>query len=155
MDIFLQLLTDWGYFGMFLSAFLAGTILPFSSEAVLLACVGLGLDPIWSTIATTAGNVFRWTYLLLDRPSWKNGMDRKIPWSNSETNGTCYPIYTWKGSMDGIILFFACSRRCNFNCIRIDESSYWDCYYFNEHRKAGSLRYISSSNSWYYQPFLK
>lgn len=42
---------------MFLSAFLAGTILPFSSEAVLLACVGLGLDPIWSTIATTAGNV--------------------------------------------------------------------------------------------------
>ena len=57
MDIFLQLLTDWGYFGMFLSAFLAGTILPFSSEAVLLACVGLGLDPIWSTIATTAGNV--------------------------------------------------------------------------------------------------
>ena len=57
MDIFLQLLTDWGYFGMFLSAFLAGTILPFSSEAVLLACVGLGLDPVWSTIATTAGNV--------------------------------------------------------------------------------------------------
>lgn len=42
---------------MFLSAFLAGTILPFSSEAVLLACVGLGLDPVWSTIATTAGNV--------------------------------------------------------------------------------------------------
>ena len=46
MDTFLQLLTDWGYFGMFLSAFLAGTILPFSSEAVLLACVGLGLDPV-------------------------------------------------------------------------------------------------------------
>ena len=44
MDAFLQLLTDWGYAGMFISAFLAGTILPFSSEAVLLACVGLGLD---------------------------------------------------------------------------------------------------------------
>lgn len=55
MDTFLQLLTEWGYIGMFLSAFLAGTILPFSSEAVLLACVGLGLDPIWSTISTTAG----------------------------------------------------------------------------------------------------
>lgn len=49
-------MTDWGYWGMFLSAFLAGTILPFSSEAVLLACVGLGLDPVWSTLATTAGN---------------------------------------------------------------------------------------------------
>ena len=41
---------------MFISAFLAGTVLPFSSEAVLLACVGLGLDPVWSTVSTTAGN---------------------------------------------------------------------------------------------------
>lgn len=56
MDAFIQLLTDWGYAGMFLSAFLAGTILPFSSEAVLLACIGLGLDPVASTLATTAGN---------------------------------------------------------------------------------------------------
>lgn len=56
MDAFIQFMTDWGYWGMFLSAFLAGTILPFSSEAVLLTCVGLGLDPVWSTLATTAGN---------------------------------------------------------------------------------------------------
>ncbi len=56
MDAFIQLLTEWGYAGMFLSAFLAGTILPFSSEAVLLACIGLGLDPVASTLATTAGN---------------------------------------------------------------------------------------------------
>lgn len=56
MDAFLQLLTEWGYIGMFISAFLAGTVLPFSSEAVLLACVGLGLDPVWSTVSTTAGN---------------------------------------------------------------------------------------------------
>lgn len=56
MDAFIQFMTDWGYWGMFISAFLAGTILPFSSEAVLLACIGLGLDPILSTLATTAGN---------------------------------------------------------------------------------------------------
>ena len=42
---------------MFLSAFLAGTVLPFSSEAVLLACVGCGLDPVMSVLSTTAGNV--------------------------------------------------------------------------------------------------
>lgn len=52
----LQFLTEWGYWGMFISAFLAGTVLPFSSEAVLLACIGLGLDPILSTLSTTAGN---------------------------------------------------------------------------------------------------
>ena len=56
MDAFIQFLTEWGYWGMFLSAFLSGTILPFSSEAVMLACVGLGLDPVLSTLATTAGN---------------------------------------------------------------------------------------------------
>lgn len=56
MDAFIQFLTEWGYWGMFLSAFLAGTILPFSSEAVMLASVGLGLDPVLSTLATTAGN---------------------------------------------------------------------------------------------------
>lgn len=56
MDAFLQFLVDWGYWGMFISAFLAGTVLPFSSEAVLLACIGLGLDPMLSTLATTAGN---------------------------------------------------------------------------------------------------
>ena len=42
---------------MFVSAFLAGTVLPFSSEAVLLACIGLGLDPILSIVATAAGNI--------------------------------------------------------------------------------------------------
>ena len=57
MDGFIQFLIDWGYGGMFLSAFLAGTVLPFSSEVVLLACVALGLDPVWSTLATTSGNV--------------------------------------------------------------------------------------------------
>lgn len=56
MDAFLAGLTEWGYLGMFVSAFLAGTVLPFSSEAVLVACVGLGLDPVLSTLSTTAGN---------------------------------------------------------------------------------------------------
>ena len=56
MDAFIAFLTEWGYWGMFLCAFLSGTILPFSSEAVVLACVGLGLDPVLSTLATTAGN---------------------------------------------------------------------------------------------------
>lgn len=56
MDALIQFLIDWGYWGMFISAFLAGTILPFSSEVVLLACIGLGLDPIASTLSTTAGN---------------------------------------------------------------------------------------------------
>ena len=56
MDTIVHLLTEWGYIGMFISAFWAGTILPFCSEAVLIACVGLGLDPVLSVLSTTAGN---------------------------------------------------------------------------------------------------
>lgn len=62
MDAFLSFLSDWGYWGMFLSAFLAGTVLPFSSEAVLLACIGCGLDPTLSVLSTTLGNALGgWT----------------------------------------------------------------------------------------------
>ncbi|WP_300726510.1 YqaA family protein [uncultured Bacteroides sp.] len=57
MDAFLQLLAEWGYLGMFISAFLAGTILPFSSEAVLLTCISLGLDPLLSVSSTAIGNI--------------------------------------------------------------------------------------------------
>lgn len=57
MDAFVQLLTEWGYWGMFVAAFLAGSVLPFSSETVLVACIGLGLDPVSATLWATAGNV--------------------------------------------------------------------------------------------------
>ena len=40
MDAILQFLIDWGYWGLFLGSFIAGSVLPFSSEAVLAACVG-------------------------------------------------------------------------------------------------------------------
>ncbi len=59
MDTFLTFLIQWGYLGMFLAALLAGTIVPFSSEAVLAALVhpATGLDPILCILAATAGNM--------------------------------------------------------------------------------------------------
>lgn len=57
MDAILQFLIDWGYLGMFLSALIAGTVLPFSSEAVLVALISMGLEPIGCIVAATAGNM--------------------------------------------------------------------------------------------------
>lgn len=57
MDTILEFLIDWGYIGMFLSALIAGTVVPFSSEAVLATCVTMGLDPILSVLVATAGNM--------------------------------------------------------------------------------------------------
>lgn len=59
MDAFIDFLIHWGYLGMFLAALLAGTIVPFSSEAVLFALVhpSTGLDPFMCVLAATAGNL--------------------------------------------------------------------------------------------------
>lgn len=60
MDIFvdqlIQLLIDWGYLGLFLSALIAGSILPFSSELVLVALVKLGLSPALCVLSAALGN---------------------------------------------------------------------------------------------------
>lgn len=57
MDAILQFLIDWGYVGMFISALIAGTVVPFSSEAVLATLVSMGLNPVICVLAAVAGNM--------------------------------------------------------------------------------------------------
>ena len=57
MDFLTHILLDYGYWGMFLSALLAGSVLPFSSEVVLVGLIASGLDPILLLIYGTTGNV--------------------------------------------------------------------------------------------------
>ena len=45
-----------GYPGLFLAALLAATVIPFSSDAVLVALVVAGYDPVWLVVVATAGN---------------------------------------------------------------------------------------------------
>lgn len=47
---------DVGYLGLFLASFLAATIVPFSSEAILTAVLMAGFNPIWALITATLGN---------------------------------------------------------------------------------------------------
>jgi len=47
----------YGPFGLFLSAFLAATLLPFSSEAALIAALAAGMDPATALTAASAGNL--------------------------------------------------------------------------------------------------
>ena len=51
IDTLIQLLIDWGYAGLFISALLAGSIIPFSSELVKV-----GLNPAICVLAATLGN---------------------------------------------------------------------------------------------------
>lgn len=56
IDTLIQLLIDWGYVGLFISALLAGSIIPFSSELVMLALIKVGLSPAICVLAATLGN---------------------------------------------------------------------------------------------------
>jgi membrane protein YqaA with SNARE-associated domain len=57
MDAIIEFLTGYGYMGMLLAAFLAGSFFPFSSEMVMAALMATGLDPIRLTVYGTVGNV--------------------------------------------------------------------------------------------------
>ncbi|MCR9171282.1 MAG: DedA family protein [bacterium] len=47
---------EYGYLGLFLGAFLAATLIPFPSEALLVSGLGLEMDPILAISVATVGN---------------------------------------------------------------------------------------------------
>lgn len=56
MDSLIEFFVEWGYVGLFLSAFVAGSIVPFSSEAVMVVLIEMGLNEWGCLAAATAGN---------------------------------------------------------------------------------------------------
>lgn len=57
MDFLYDILINYGYLGMFLIGFLAGSFIPFSSETVMTALLAAGLHPAWLVIYGSAGNI--------------------------------------------------------------------------------------------------
>lgn len=51
-----QFFINMGYPGLFVSAMLAGSIVPFSSEVVLVVLIKLGFDPLYSVVWASLGN---------------------------------------------------------------------------------------------------
>ena len=56
MEQLSEILISYGPWGIFLSAFLAGSILPFSSEAIMVALLALGGSPWLLLLTASAGN---------------------------------------------------------------------------------------------------
>ena len=70
----LALLESWGYWGMFVAAFIAGSVFPFSSEAVLTALLLAGLNPwhlfIAATVGNSGGSMFNYGVGTLGKMEW-------------------------------------------------------------------------------------
>ena len=70
----LDLLVDYGPIGMLIASFIAGSVFPFSSEAVMLAMLAAGVDPwelvITASIGNVAGSMFNYGVGRLGRIAW-------------------------------------------------------------------------------------
>lgn len=74
MDAFSDILIQYGYTGMFVAAFIAGSVFPFSSEAVMAGLQLAGLEPIslliWGTAGNVAGSMFNYWVGTFGRMEW-------------------------------------------------------------------------------------
>ena len=74
MDAIIDLLTSYGYMGMLLAAFLAGSFFPFSSEAVMVGLMATGLDPwklmVYGSIGNVLGSVFNYCVGRMGKLEW-------------------------------------------------------------------------------------
>ena len=74
MDAIIDLLTSYGYWGMLLAAFLAGSFFPFSSEAVMVGLMAAGLDPwllmVYGTVGNVMGSVVNYCIGRMGKTEW-------------------------------------------------------------------------------------
>jgi membrane protein YqaA with SNARE-associated domain len=74
MEWIIGFLTGYGYIGMLLAAFLAGSFFPFSSEAVMIGLMATGLDPwllmVYGTVGNVLGSVFNYSIGRMGKMEW-------------------------------------------------------------------------------------
>jgi len=74
MESIVAFLIQYGYWGMFAAAFLAGSFFPFSSEAVMVGLIAIGLDQtkllIYASIGNAIGSMFNYGVGYLGKLEW-------------------------------------------------------------------------------------
>ncbi|MCM1078786.1 MAG: DedA family protein [Bacteroidales bacterium] len=70
----ITLLEGYGYIGMFMAAFIAGSVFPWSSEAIMVGLQAAGLEPVglvlWGTAGNVLGSMFNYWVGHLGRIDW-------------------------------------------------------------------------------------
>lgn len=74
IDWIVGFLINWGYWGMLVAAFLAGSFFPFSSEAVMAGLQAAGLEPIpliiYGSIGNVLGSMFNYGIGRMGKTEW-------------------------------------------------------------------------------------
>lgn len=83
MDALVEILLEYGYAGMFVAAFLSGSVVPFSSELVMFGLLQVGLA-VWpllllGTLGNTLGSMTCYWVGLLGNMRWVERLFRVKP----------------------------------------------------------------------------
>ena len=74
MEAIILFLLNYGYFGMLVAAFIAGSFFPFSSEAIMVGLQAAGLDPtmliVYGTIGNVLGSLFNYWVGSMGKTEW-------------------------------------------------------------------------------------
>ena len=134
MDAILNFLIDWGYWGMLVSAFFAGSFFPFSSEAVMVGLQAAGLDPlpliVYGTIGNVLGSMFNYGIGRMGRLEW---IERYLHVKKESLDKAQRCGWPW--SLDGILRLPANSWKCHNDIARIDEGKHRHLNHKHQHRK--------------------
>lgn len=105
MDAIIDFLIQYGYWGMFVAAFIAGSFLPFSSEAVMAGLQLAGLAPLplflSGTIGNVAGSMFNYGVGRLGKMEW---IEKYLHVKREKVERTQRFMKTW-GAWMGVLCF--------------------------------------------------
>ena len=122
MPAFFMFEFEIGYWGLFISSFLAATIIPVTSEALLILMLSMGYDPLISLTSSTIGNTLGgWLNYIIGRmgnPYWLKvfgaTLERINKWKNKVNKyGSWMALFSWLpfiGDVLGIALGFFRAR---------------------------------------------
>lgn len=112
MDVLNEFLMQWGYWGMLISAFIAGSILPFSSEAVMVGLQAAGLEAlplvIYASIGNVLGAMVNYAIGMLGRMEWIH----KYLHVSSEQIEKTQKLMAGKGACVGFLAFLPVIGDC-------------------------------------------
>lgn len=118
MPAFFMFEFEIGYWGLFISSFLAATIIPVTSEALLILMLSMGYDPLISLTSATIGNTLGgWLNYIIGRmgnPYWLKvfgaTLERINKWKNKVNKyGSWMALFSWLpfiGDVLGVALGF-------------------------------------------------
>lgn len=101
MSSFIEFLAQYGYIGMFVASFIAGSVFPFSSEAVMVLLQLSGAAPMPLFVSATVGNVggsmFNYGVGRLGKPEWRERLMPKDPQRRARQEALMQKYGVWAG----------------------------------------------------------